>query len=373
MKKLFLVSLMLVIMSGCRAGVFPQSENSKPGYVILHQDPPDVYDGMTTLLYFDREVTLLRYGEHHGTSLYLAAYGDNDGGKFGSGAYERFVIPEEYVPQLGGAIKLTADIRADHGGIDGGITNYIEAENVKECVALDVTDKELCDAVPLWDEAIRNSFLPTHGFSGGATSGGLFVFRYSENGAVYMISPDIDIDGYNASCTLFKDGQPVARYGGMLCVPFEENGAENCFIVLCDEDFDASRLDEPRTESPEDFYLLGTLSPRSIDIGDIYCGTARLKDGVELNEEKFVIYSEEDRELYGEIFDDLRISSDAAVFGIKSENRLEAKAVSVDMETNRLHLTLEETELSCGGYSIIEIPPEALKCADISDFSYTIE
>lgn len=373
MKKLFLVSLMLVIMSGCRAGALPQSGNSKPDYVVLHRDPPDVADGMTTLMYYDREVTLLRFGERHGESLYLAAYGDNDGGKFGSGVFERFVIPEEYVPQLGGVIKLTADIRADHGGIDGGITNYIEAENVKECVALDVTDKELCAVVPLWDEAVDNSWLPKSGFSIGAADGGLYIFRYAENGAVYMISPGIDIDGYNASCTLFKDGQPVARYDGMLCVPFEENGAENCFIVLCNEDFDASRLDEPRTESPEDFYLLGTLSPRSIDIGDVYCGTARLKDGVELNEEKFAIYSEEDKERYGEAFEELRFFSDAAVFGIKSENQLEVKTVSVDMETNHLHLTLEETDRPCGGYSIIEIPLEALKYADISDFSYTIE
>ncbi|MDE7193918.1 MAG: hypothetical protein K2O14_08110 [Oscillospiraceae bacterium] len=366
MKKLFSVSLMLVILiSGCRA------DTSKPDYIVLHRDPPNVRDGMTTLLYYDREVTLLRYGERYGESLYLAAYGDKDDGKFGTVLYEHFVFPEEYAPRLGEAVKLTADMRVDQGGIDGGITNYIAAEDVKELRALDMTDRELCSAVPLWDDAVCNAWFPTDGFSSGATCGGLYIFRYDEDGAVYMISPQIY--GDDKSCTLFRDGQPVSRYGGILCAPFEENGGENHFFVLCDENFDVSFLDNPYTESPGDFYLLGTFYPRSIDIGDIYCDTARLKEGAELDEEKFVIYSEEDRERYSESFDDLRIFHDATVFGIKSQNRLEVKAVSVDTETNHPRMVLEETECQGGGYSIIEIPSEALRCADISDFSYTIE
>ncbi|MDE6030871.1 MAG: hypothetical protein K2G32_04550 [Oscillospiraceae bacterium] len=374
MKKLFVISSLVILLAGCAVRSSPQTEDadepsqsaSKPKYIVLHQDPPDVCDGMTTLLYYDREVILLKFGEQYGESLYLAAYNDINGGKFESRYWESFVIPEEYAPRLGEAIKLTADIQVTQGGIIGQTVNYIKAEDVKECRTLDITDDELRSAVPLWEEALEEAWLPVSGFSGGVING-LNVFRYTEDGEIYIISPDFNAD--KESCTLFKDGQPVGTYGGAYGA-LDNNGGS--YIVLCDEDFDVSLLDKPYTERSEDFYLLGTVSPR-IDIGSVYCDSARMKEGAELDEEKFVIYSEEDKARYGDLFDDLYIVYDAAVFGIKCEKQLEVKDISVDIETNRICMVLEETERQSGGYSIIGISPDALGCVDISDFGYTIE
>ncbi len=374
MKKYFVPVLLALgmFLTGCEEKSAPENPTtgsttttSDPSYSIIYSDPPDVFDGMTKAVYYDKELIVVRCGDNY---LCLEEY-----------IYDEWladvpaILGEDDLP-MGKPLRLIADVEVTSGGIDGRTKRSIKEIKQWDFIEFDDLDEEIHH----WEMSLQYNNWESICDNIATRNQLALVYRYTWDGAVYALGNTSD--GRVAIC---RNGELMGIYDGITVISYPDELGQPERILLRNNGFNTDTLVpllEEGTIYNDDFYFIGacyvdSISERFVEEYNYFADTCiPLSYSLTAGAEKVTL--ELSDEFYEEYYynNNMPMYISGKGYFIKSDSLLKLNRITVN-ENNQPHLIfnrIENSENSDGCYAGVLMAERAVAGVDFSDFTYEI-